>query len=164
MTNDKKKSKKQKLREYKELAQHITYTDTLNHQHLLRKRIEDLRRNNEFLRPSERTKYLDEVSKATFGEALLLKVYMDIPGGKIQLYENLHTFAENMGYIHGKTVIIKSGGKEYKGQIWILWDVLLKHLLIVFPYAQREAHRRSAERERYEGGGVFSYEPSKRYG
>ena len=162
MTEDFKVSKKQKRREYKELAQHITYTDTLNNQNLLRKRVELLRRNNECIRPQERTQYFTELSKALFGEGLIYKVYLPVKHGRVYL-GYLHYFGEKLGYTHTNTIKIEQNEKEYIVNISVLWDLLLEGLLYVFPFAQRESHRRSAEREKYEGGGVFSYEPSKRY-
>lgn len=153
--------KKQKRREYKELAQHITYIDTLNNQNLLRKRVESLRRNNECLLPSERTAYLTELSKALFGEGLMYRVFLPVEHGSVPL-SYLHKFGEDMGYLHTKKIRITYNEKIYEVDISVLWDLLLEGLLYVFPFAQREAHRRSAEREKYEGGGTFTYEPIRR--
>jgi len=158
MTGEKKKQKK---REYKELAQHITYIDTLRNQDLLRKRVEDLRRHNKCLRPSERTEYLTELSKALFGEGLMYRVFLQVEHGRVDL-GYLHLFGEKMGYMHTNKVRITSYNKVYEVDISLLWDLLLDGLLYVFPFAQRESHRRSAERERYEGGGTFTYEPTRR--
>ena len=157
------KDSKQKRREYKELAQHITYIDTLNHQKLLRKRVEDLRRNNKCLHPTERSAYFDELSRAVFTQGTTQRVFIDVEHGRLELGNNLHHFGELLGYLHTNRIRLYHKGKEYDFDIAELWDALLKNLLVVFPYAQAEAVRRSAERERYESGGVLDYVPSKRY-
>ena len=157
------KDSKQKKREYKELAQHITYTDTLNNQDLLRKRVEDLRRHNECIKISDRTAYLRELSKALFTQGTVQKVYLTVKHGRIPLGENLHHFGNQMGYVHTNRVELTHSNKTYEVDIFLLWDALLQNLLIVFPYAQAESMRRSAEREKYESGGSLSYVPTKRY-
>jgi hypothetical protein len=151
----------QKRREYKELSQHITYIDTLKNQDLLRKRVEELKRKNECLKPSERTEFLTELSKALCGEGTLLKVYLHVKDGMIP-FDFLHYFGEKLAYLHTNRIKIRYKGKTYLIKIRVLWDLLLDGLLRVYPFAQKEAHKRSAERERYETGGTFAYEPSKR--
>jgi len=157
------KDGKTKRKEYKELAQHISYLDTLKNQTLLRKRIEDLRRHNNCLKPSERTAFLEELSKALFGQGTLQKVYLNVEHGRLQLYENLHVFGENLAYLHTNRIKLEYNNRTYEIDISILWDAFLDNLLVVFPFAQAEALRRSAERERYERGGALDYVPSKRY-
>jgi len=157
------KDAKQKRREVKEQAQHLTYLDTLRNQDLLRKRVEDLRRKNECIKPSERTQYLTELSKALFGEGTMQRIQLKVEHGVIPL-GFLHYFGEKLGYLHTNRIKLEYNRKEYEVDISVLWDLFLENLLLVFPFAQREAHRRSAERERYERGGALDYVPSKRYG
>ena len=151
----------QKKREYKELSQHITYQDTLKNQDLLRKRVENLKRNNACIKPNERTEFLAELSKALCGEGTLIEVYLPVENGLIPLH-NIHYFGELLAYIHTNRVKIIYKKRIFIVKIRVLWELFLKKLLYVFPFAQREAHKRSAERERYETGGTFAYEPSKR--
>jgi len=155
-------SKQQKRREYIEQAQHLTYIDTLNHQKLLRKRIERLIEKKGHITPTERSSFLEELSKALFGMGTLEEIYLEVEKGLVPL-GNLHYFGEKLSYIHSNTVDIKYKGKKYTVPIDVLWKLFLEHLLVVFPFAQREAHMRSAEREYYEPGGTLEYLPKRRY-
>jgi len=155
-------SKKQKQREYKEQAQHLTYIDTLNHQTMLRERVEQLIKTKGHLTPTQRTKFLNELSKALFGMGTFEQVYLETRKGLIPLGD-LHYFGEKLSYIHTNKIDIKYNGKKYTIPIEELWKLFLEHLLVVFPKAQREAHSRSAEREYYEPGGALEYLPKKRY-
>ena len=150
-------------KEQKEISIWISYEDTLINQDKFLAWVEILEKTKGLVPPPQRKTFFRQLSKATLtvgrGQRVVYKTEkgMRIPLG------NLHYFAQRMAYQTHRLTKWKFSNKIYEIPIEKLWGLLKDYLLQIYPYAQNEALRMSAERFRVQAKpGSVEYFPSSR--
>jgi len=146
-----------------ELSIWISYEDTLENQSKFLNWVEILEKNKGIVPPAHRKTFFKQLSKATLTVGRGQKVIYKTTQGKRIPMGNLLYFGQIMAYQTKKVTKWKYGNKVYDIDIDKLWGLLKDHLLRIFPYAQNEAIRMSAERFRGQAKpGSVEYFPSTR--
>ena len=146
-----------------EISIWISYEDTLENQNKFLNWVEILQKNKGIVPHQHRKAFFRLLSKATLTVGRGQKVvYKTKEGVRIPM-GNLLYFGQIMAYQTRKISKWTFGNKIYNIPIENLWSLLKDHLLRVFPYAQNEAIRMSAERFRGQAKpGSVEYFPSTR--
>jgi len=149
--------------ESKEISIWISYEDTLENQSRFLSWIEILAKKNETVAPISRKTFFRNLSKATLTIGRADKVIYKAKDGTRIPMGNLHYFAEKLTYFTKPETRWTYGGKTYTIRIGELWNLLKEHMLRIYPYAQNEAIKMSAERFRIQARpGSVEYFPSSR--
>jgi len=146
-----------------EISIWISYEDTLANQNKFLNWVELLEKNKGIVPPHQRKTFFRQLSKATLTVGRGQKVvYKTKEGVRIPMGSLLY-FGQIMAYQDKKITKWKYNNRKYDVPIERLWALLKDHLLKVFPYAQNEAIRMSAERFRGQAKpGSVEYFPSTR--
>jgi len=147
----------------REIAIWISYEDTITIQNKFLDWIELLAKGNKILPPHQRKIFLKRLSRATLtigrGDKV---VYVTEDNTRIPM-GTVHLFAAKLAYQTKPKTKWKFRGKIYTIDIKRLWILLRDELLRIYPHAQSEAIRMSAERFRMQAKpGSVEYSPSTR--
>lgn len=150
-------------KESKEISIWISYEDTLENQSKFLNWVEILSKNKGVVPFYSRKTFFRLLSKATLTVGRGQKVYYRTKNGVLLPMGNLHYFAQRLSYQTVTNTKWKFKGKEYIIPINELWNLLQDHLLRIYPYAQAEAIKMSAERFRVQAQpGSVDYYPTTR--
>jgi len=147
----------------KEISIWISYEDTLENQNKFLAWIEIMEKTKGTVPPQQRARFFKQLSKATLTVGRGQKAVYKTKKGKRLPMGNVHYFAQRLAYQTNQITKWKFGTDTYEIPISELWRLLKDYLLQIFPYAQNEALRMSAERFRNQSKpGSVEYFPSSR--
>lgn len=148
MKNDKEKKQIRKTRH-----------DSLSAQKKMRKIVKTKIKDGTGLSEKELEDWDITIADALMSWGKTTKVYYDLPSVRIS-FGSVHTFALKM-MDYTNPVKIKYEGNIYTFQIKILWELLYKYMLDVFPCALDEALHISKEAEEREEWSGYDFSAKK---
>jgi len=138
----------------------LTFEDVIKNQNKMRDIVKAKIKNNDILHEEECKNWMHVCAYALMTWGKTIHSYLDLPMVRIHM-GCVHTFALSFMDWKDKHVVISVRGDDYDFEIKVLWELLYKYMMHIFPKALDEALHISREAEKREAASSFGFSANR---